>query len=256
LIVTGPGTIVALDAAEGVRRWDRSLPDECRPEVATGAGVLLVADCGGGLSLSLIDAATGRDLGRWPAAGVTTDPAARPEPALCEVGRSECRLVVAGPAAWELHTGGELTPVPALEPGARLAGDRVIYPVPTGVAAREIDDKTPLWTWRGAGRLVAADRAGAYLLTDDLMVLGLSPITGRLSVVGCATSAPGQHWRLGHVHSTGTGYLALERLSSNADAGDGDPQYFYGPRPVALVELYPPAKLPVWPGKFAACTSP
>ncbi len=33
LIVTGPGAIVALDAAEGVRRWDRSLPDDCRPEV-------------------------------------------------------------------------------------------------------------------------------------------------------------------------------------------------------------------------------
>jgi hypothetical protein len=32
-----------------------------------------------------------------------------------------------------------------------------------------------------------------------------------------------------------------------------DRQYFYGPRPVALVELYTPTKLPVWPGKFAAC---
>jgi hypothetical protein len=32
-----------------------------------------------------------------------------------------------------------------------------------------------------------------------------------------------------------------------------DRQYFYGPRPVALVELYTPTKLPIWPGKFAAC---
>ncbi len=256
LIVTGPGAIVGLDAAEGIRRWNRSLPDDCRPEVFTGAGLALVTDCGGGPSLTLIDAATGRDLGRWPPVGLTTDPGAQPEPALCEVGQSECRLVVAGRAAWQLHADGELIPVPPLEPGSRIAGDRVIYPVPTGVAARHLDDKTPLWTWTGPGKLVAADRAGAYVLTDDLMVLGLSPITGRLSVVGCATSVPDEHWRLGHVHPTGSGYLALERLSSNADASDADQQYFYGPRPVALVELYPPAKLPVWPGRFAACTSP
>ncbi len=94
------------------------------------------------------------------------------------------------------------------------------------------------------------------MLTDDLMVLGLSPITGRLSAVGCATSVPDEDWRLGHVQPTGPGYIALERLSSNGDAGDADQQYFYGPRPVALVELYPPTKLPVWPSKFAACTTP
>ncbi len=142
LIVTGPGAIVALDAASGVGRWDRSLPDECRPEVATGAGLLLLADCDGGPSLTLTDAATGRDLGRWPepATGAPADHEVRPEPALCDVGRSECRLLTAGRAAWQLRTGGTLTPVPALEPGARIAGDRVIYPVPTGVAARHIDE--------------------------------------------------------------------------------------------------------------------
>ena len=34
-----------------------------------------------------------------------------------------------------------------------------------------------------------------------------------------------------------------------------DQEYYYGPRPVALVELYTPTKLPVWPGKFAACNA-
>ena len=42
-------------------------------------------------------------------------------------------------------------------------------------------------------------------------------------------------------------------VQANASVRSEDRQYFYGPRPVALVELYTPTKLPVWPGKFAAC---
>jgi len=91
-----------------------------------------------------------------------------------------------------------------------------------------------------------------YLLTFDRTVLGLSPATGHLEVLGCASSRPNEGWQIGHVHPTGGGYLALERTTNNP-ATDDDQQYFYGPRPVALVELYTPTKLPVWPGKFAAC---
>ena len=80
----------------------------------------------------------------------------------------------------------------------------------------------------------------------------LSPATGHLVAVGCASSAPNEDWQLGHVYPTGGTYLALERIT-NASVRSEDRQYFYGPRPVALVELYTPTKLPVWPGKFAAC---
>jgi hypothetical protein len=45
----------------------------------------------------------------------------------------------------------------------------------------------------------------------------------------------------------------LERLNVGTTAADGDQAYFFGAQPVALVELYPPTKLPQWPGKFAAC---
>ena len=45
---------------------------------------------------------------------------------------------------------------------------------------------------------------------------------------------------------------SVERVSG-APATGTDDEYYFGPRPVALVELYAPTKLPVWPGKFAAC---
>jgi hypothetical protein len=112
-----------------------------------------------------------------------------------------------------------------------------------------------LWTWTGQGELIAADAAGVYLLTADRTVLALSPATGHLASVGCASSKPNEDWKIGHVHPTGGNYLALERITNEPPSVD-DQQYFFGPRPVALVELYPPTKLPVWPGKFAACRRP
>src|SRR5690606_38702527 len=109
--------------------------------------------------------------------------------------------------------------------------------------------------WQGRGRLIAADSAGVYLLTEDRTVLELSPATGHLAAVGCA-GAPDEDWTLGHVYPTGTGtYLALERLNRGAPPDADDQAYYFGPRPMALVELYPPTKLPQWPGKFAACAT-
>jgi len=256
IIVTGPTTVHGFNAATGAKLWDRALPAGCRPAAWTGSTVLALPDCDGS-SVAFVGAASGRDLGWWtpPVAGARAATAA-PAPALCAIGRSDCQFVTVNEEAWRLADDGTLTSVPALERGARLAGDRIVYPTADGIAARRLTESTPLWSWRGKGTLVAADAAGAYLLTDDLIVLGLSPVTGRLSVVGCATSIPDEHWRLGHVYPTGGGYLALERLSKNGSPADGDQQYFYGPRPMALVELYPPTKLPVWPGKFAACSPP
>ena len=91
-----------------------------------------------------------------------------------------------------------------------------------------------------------------YLLRDDGTVLGLSAATGHLASVGCANGPEDQPWEIGHTYPTGGSYLALERITG-APATAEDQQYFYGPRPIALVELYAPTKLPVWPGKFAAC---
>jgi hypothetical protein len=71
-------------------------------------------------------------------------------------------------------------------------------------------------------------------------------------MLGCAASLPDEGWRIGHAYPSGGNYLALERIIGQSPEAD-DRQYFYGPRPVALVELYTPTKLPIWPGKFAAC---
>ncbi len=246
VVASGPGGVRAFDAHDGAQLWRRDLPAGCEPRIWTGATLVAVPDCAT-RAVTLVGVVDGRDRGRWVAPG-----SAPAQPTLCALGRSECRLVAVGSKVWLLRADGTLTSVPALEPGSVLAGDRVVYPTSTGVAARRLTDGVPLWTWNGTGELIAADTVGVYLLTDDRTVLGLSPVTGHLTVLGCATSLPNEGWRVGHVHPTDGSYLALERLTNEA-ASAPDRRYFYGPRPVALVELYPPTKLPVWPGKFAAC---
>jgi hypothetical protein len=161
--------------------------------------------------------------------------------------------VVAGRSTWRLGPDGGFSPVPPLEPGAVLAGDVIAFPTRTGAAARFLTDEIPLWKWDGRAELVGADPAGVYLVTDDRTVLGLSPLTGRLIVLGCAAAEPHETWEVGHFYGTGEGYVALERVTG-APPGVDDQSYYFGPRPVALVELYAPTKLPVWPGKFASCT--
>ncbi len=247
LFVTGPGAVHAFDAATGARLWQRDVRGGCEPAAWTGSHLIVLPDCEGP-AVTILAAVDGRERGQWKSPGG----AVSPQPALCELHRSECRLATVGDQAWLLGADARFTAVPSLESGAVLAGERVIFPTSTGVAARRLAERTPLWTWRGQGTLIAADSAGVYLLTDDRTVLGLSPATGHLSVLGCAASKPSESWRIGYVYPTGAGYLALERIT-NEPVGAEDQQYFYGPRPIALVELYTPTKLPVWPGKFAAC---
>jgi hypothetical protein len=248
VVVTAPNKMIAFDATSGGRLWERDLGQPCEPTAWTSSGLVVVPTCAG-IDLKFFDARTGEDRGGW----ASPDPTTAPAPGLCEHSRTDCRVVTVGFHTWLLAGDGTLTPVPDLERGAQLAGERVIYQTGLGVAARRITDLDPLWTWQGQGRLIAADTAGVYLITDDRTVLQISPATGRLAGVGCA-AASDQSWQLGHVYPAGTGtYLALERVNRAVPASADDQAFYFGPRPVALVELYPPTKLPQWPGKFAAC---
>ncbi len=252
VVVTSVGQVHAIDATTGAPLWQADLPGGCQPLAWTGPGLLAVPACTGpAVTFFAVD--TGLPRGSWTAPGTTSAAV----PLLCQLGRSDCRLATVGRKAWLLTADpkAHLTPVPDLEPGAIVAGDRVIYPTATGIATRRLTDGAPLWTWDGKGTLLAADSVGVYLLEADHTVLGLSPVTGRLSVLGCASSAPGEDWRLGHVHTTDGSYIALERVN-DVPASDKDSMYYFGPTPIALVELYPPTKLPVWSGKFAACIPP
>lgn len=253
LILTAPRQLVAFDTETGARLWQRDLIIGCEPTVWTGAGLVAVPDCDGP-GLTFYDVVTGVSRAEW----TSPDPETPPAPGLCERSRSECRVVIVGFDTWLLGADASLTSVPDLERGAQLAGERVIYQTGVGVAARRITDLEPLWSWQGRGQLVAADSAGVYLLTDDRTVLELSPATGHLAAVGCAAAVNEDWtaWKVGHIHPTGTGtYLALERINKGAAPGADDQAHYFGPRPIALVELYPPTKLPQWPGKFAACNA-
>ncbi|HEY7224400.1 MAG TPA: PQQ-binding-like beta-propeller repeat protein [Micromonosporaceae bacterium] len=248
VIVTAPGQLVAYDASTGSRLWQRDLGQECEPAAWTGAGLVVVPSCAAA-SLSFFDVSTGAPRGGWR----SPDPQTPPVPGLCEQSRAECRVVMVGYHTWLLSADSTLMSVPDLERDAQLAGERVIYQTGIGVAARRIGDPDPLWSWEGRAELIAANTVGVYLLTQDRTVLQLSPATGRLVAVGCA-AASDQNWQLGHVYPADLGtYLALERITRGATPQENDQAYYFGPQPVALVELYPPTKLPQWPGKFAAC---
>jgi outer membrane protein assembly factor BamB len=247
LLVTGPGGVHAINAATGAALWQKGVSGDCEPAAWTGATLVMLPDCSGN-GVTLLSAVDGAQRQRF----TTSDAAALPKPALCELNRNECRIFVAGKQQWLVGETGQMSPVPPLEKGAQLSGDRVVYATVGGVAARPLTSTVPLWTWTGQGTLISASAIGVYLLTDDRTVLGLSPATGHLEVVGCASSQPNEDWEIGHAMPTLGGYLTLERITHEPSTVD-DPQYFYGPRPVALVELYTPTKLPVWPGKFAAC---
>jgi outer membrane protein assembly factor BamB len=249
VVATGPTAVAGFDATTGEQLWRRELPGGCDPAAWTGAGMVVVPVCGT-VELRFFDAATGADRGGW----TSPNPAVAPSPALCELGRSECRLVTVRYKTWLLGADAKVTSVPELERGAQLAGERVIYQTGIGVAARRLTDETPLWRWDGQAKLIGANTTGVYLLTNGGTVLELSPATGHLVAIGCAWSRPDEKWVLGYVYPSGAGtYLALERLNDIARPGAEDQEYFYGPRPVALVELYSPTKVSVWPGKFEAC---
>jgi hypothetical protein len=252
--------MISFDATTGARLWQQELPQGCEPSVWTGAGTVVVPPCAsdptaadGGAALPvlrIVNAETGTVLATWTSPDATPAPA----PGLCEGTRTECRVVTVAHKTWLLGADGSLWRVPDLERGAQLAGERVIYQTGVGVAARRLTDPEPLWSWQGRGELISADSAGVYLLTTDRTVLQLSPATGHLAAIGCASAASDERWQLGHIYPTGTGtYLALERINRDASATADDQAYYFGPRPIALVELYPPTKLPIWPGKFAAC---
>jgi hypothetical protein len=248
VLVTAPQRVIGFDASTGERLWQQERAGACEPSVWTAAGLIAIPECEG-RELAFFDVLSGAERGRW----TSPDPERLTAPGLCEHSRTECRVVTVGYRTWMIGADATLTAVPDLERGAQLAGERVIYQTGTGVAARRITDLEPLWSWQGRGQLISADSLGVYLLTGDWTILQLSPATGRLVAVGCA-AASDQSWQLGHIHPAGTGtYLALERVNRGVPAREDDQAYYFGPRPVALVELYPPTKLPQWPGKFAAC---
>lgn len=252
-VVTSTSAVTGFDVATGATLWQLSADGHCEPAIWTGAGVVVVPDCEG-TGVTFVAAHDGVELGKWksPVPGVA------PRPALCELGRNECRLITLGKASgqtWLLESSGRLTPAPPPAPGAVLAGDRVVFNTANGVAARPLTSTEQLWAWTGQGELISADELGVYLLAEDRSVIVLSPATGHLTSVGCAASKPDENWQIGHAYPAGGNYLAVERVTG-ASADAGDQEFFYGARPVALVELYPPTKLPVWPGKYAACRRP
>jgi len=245
IVVTAPGLVTALAADTGTVLWQREVEGGCEPAAWTAPALLVLPACSGA-TLEFVEPTSGRTRERWtPERGVA-------QRDLCALGRTECRLVRADGKAWLLGSNGTLTAVPPIEDGAVLAGERVILQTPEGVVARRLRDGSPLWTYKGTGTLIAADTVGVYLLLKDRTLIALSPVTGHLSVLGCAAAAATEDWQIGHIYTTDGSYVALERITREP-ASSKDQLYYYGPRPVALVELYPPNKLPVWPGKFAAC---
>lgn len=241
VLATAMGQITAIAGDSGRELWRRNTPG-CEPDLWTGAGLVVQPACADG-EATVLDAATGTPAATLPDGA---------EPAMCAVGRSDCRVVRAADRAWRLVPGGALEPIAPIPSDALLAGGLVLTETPTGVAAQRLTDGLTLWTYVGPGRLFAADDEDVYLITEDRTVLALSAATGTLAMEGCASVKPDEEWRMGQTYSTGSAFVAFERLTGAPDTAP-DAQYYFGPKPVALVELYPPAERPIWSSEWAAC---
>jgi len=195
------------------------------------------------------DLATGRSLAGWAPPQVKAG--WEIVPLGCAAGRSKCtaaRTIDDGrrDRGWLFGARGpELVEADALAPPATwLAGDLAVG-APAGgpaevdeLAARSVRDGSLQWTWRlPAGsvdrsgmRIVAADPAGVYLISQRRTLVVLDPATG-LELVRTPLDRFGavpQDWTAGYVYARDR-YVAVERLR---DPGADDP--YLGLRPVLL----------------------
>ena len=144
----------------------------CRP-VRTGRIHRGRAVRGAGLrrpDVAFVAAPDGAQRGHLDRAG---EPAgARPQPALCELNRSN-----AGWSPWAPRPGCSARR-PATSPPHRWnrarcsAGDRVVYPTTTGVRPGRWPIKDPLWTWRGRARSSRPTRSGSTSSTTTVPCSG------------------------------------------------------------------------------------
>lgn len=255
VVVSAPGTIHAYDARTGAELFATDVAAGCRPAVWSGAGLLAVPGCADDRKVEFLDPVTGRAVSSWTAA-------APPAPAACALGRTDCALVVAGTEVRQPRPDGTLRALPAGlatavtradAPGAQLAGDLVVTSAAGVITATPLDTGEPRWTVSGAGRLLAANAAGVYVLTADRAVARLDPGTGTRAAVGCAVAPRDKPWEPGQAYATADGaFVAVERLTGKP-ASTGDNDYYWSLRPVVLAQLYPPAQLPAWSTRYGGC---
>jgi outer membrane protein assembly factor BamB len=254
VVVSAPGTVRAFDGATGDALYAHDVTAGCQPAVWSTAGLLAVPPCGG-TDLALLNPRTGAKVSSWQA------PAA-PAPAACALGRTDCALVVAGSEARQPRPDGTLRPLPAAlatavtKADAVYRADGLVVTSAAGVVtATPLDTGDPRWSIANAGKLVAANAAGAYVISDDRAVKRLDTATGATVGVGCAIGKYDEPWQVGRAYATDDGaYLAVERVTGEP-ASTGDNEYFWSLRPVALAQLYPVGSVPEWEPRFGSCPS-
>jgi hypothetical protein len=240
-VVSAPGVVQAYAASTGAVLWHDEVAGGCAPAAWTSAVLVAVPDCAG-TGLTLLDAVSGRPVRTWqPPVG---SPAA--QPSHCVLGRSDCPMLTSGGRTWLLAGDTTITDLGQLPAGALLAGDRLVYTTAAGIVSRPLTGKGPQWTSTRPGRLIAATPTRVYLLADDGTVLGLDPTVRELEALGCSVNTPKENtWHVGHVYATGDPptpsdgeFVGIERLGTTHPS-DGDEQYYFTSRPIALVQLYP-----------------
>jgi outer membrane protein assembly factor BamB len=225
MVVAGGGTAAGYDPGTGRKLW--TVPQRCPGQAGwTGEATYLIR-CGG--RLDILDAATGRLVGRWTGAS--------PQPAGCLLGHSGCRLITTGNGAEAtLGRAGVITPAPTARPGDLLVGGGYVRSA-AGGQVRVVDAATGGVRWQApvAGRPVASDPTHVYLLTPRLRLVTLDAATGReLSSVGLPA---GSRWRPGYAYVR-DGFVVLERLRGSASADD-DLYYYSAQTSVVLLGTRP-----------------
>ncbi len=250
----GRDPLVAFDAATGVSLWQRQMPGEvpgCPQPSWTGPGFVAVPTrCQGLSTVDVLALDTGARLVEWHL------PGGSPAPVGCVVGRSGCRAVRTGQAAWLAGTAGALRSALALAPtDALLAGDMAVRQSADGtVSAWDAVTGLPRWTWLdhggyvtpapapprpagqrlgrpagpagtagrtdpGSTRIVAVEADRVHLLTRDHRLVTLDVDSGQERSRFSVVVNQVSRWRPGAVYAS-DGFVALERLRDPAATRD------------------------------------
>lgn len=274
LIVSGDDQVIGYDPWSGRRRWEHTFSENpgCHDVDWTGETAYVSKDsCSAPAVLSIFDAATGTQLGRWQPPGALSSPAKDAnwfaEPASCVRGYSGCALIRAAATSevadrsirkknqkedgskkrdliaadvWRLNHDGTITQEKhSVTDKPFLLGESLVELRPVTeygpLEVHAVDRATGVSKWpnKVAARwLVYVDHTGVYVITEDFRLVVLHPATGVELSRTDLRKVSNEQWVPGFVHVAGR-FIAIER-TTGGNLGESDDRYYYGTTPIVL----------------------
>ena len=226
VVVTQGQDLAGYAVSTGQSTWRTTVPAGCTEGFTTAGGAYVCAT-------GAYDATSGVPLAGWPGGPY--------QPVGC--GNSGCEALRDGAGRGWRVTSAEPLRVAALDdPGATLAAGIVVTASAEAVTGRAVDGAT-LWTTPETARVLGGYSDTVLLSTPDNTLMGLDARTGSLRFLFPLTyphdKTDNTDWKPGLFNVT-DGYLAIERLNSDAPDDPESPSYYLTLDTVLIVVLPSP----------------